>query len=155
MANSNATSAGAFAYDQLPPALKGRAMDPFIYNCEILAIPASSSSTGTVSINNDADFLIVSIVGVVTDANNANPLTNVPATVLITDNGSGRAISNIPTAYNNAIGTTLMPYYLDYPKYLARSTTLSVQYNSLEAVIRNVRIAFRGFKIFSQAASAS
>jgi len=149
MPPNQATSAGQFAFSQLPPSLQGRQMDPFIYECDLLAIAASSSASGSITINNDADFLIVSICGVVTDATNATLLTYVPATILITDNGSGRAIASAATPYNNLVGTAQYPGYLDYPKYLARSTSLSVQWNSLEAVIRNARLSFKGFKIFS------
>jgi hypothetical protein len=143
------SSASQFALSQLPAGLQAKDMDTFTYNVEILPTTASGSTTGTITINNDADFLLISLAGVVTTTNDATQITYVPATILFTDTGSGRAISNTPVAWNNAVGTAQEPVYLDYPKFLARSTGISIQYNALEATQRNVRIALRGFKIFN------
>ena len=143
------SSPGQFAVSLLPPDLQQRAMDTFTYNVQILPVLASSSNTGTVTINNDADFLWVSTAGVVTETDNVTFLTDVPATVLVTDNGAGRTLSDVAVAWNNYIGTAQNPVYLDYPKYLARATSITIQYNNLAATDYNVRIALRGFKIFT------
>ena len=149
-------SAAQFAFNQLPSDLQRRQMDPFIYEADILNAPAASASTSSLSINNDADFLVISLVGRVTSTDFATEIAFPPATLLITDSGSGRAISNVSVLWQNTVGTALQPYYLDYPKYLARGTTVTIQYTNLAAATAHcMRLAFRGFKIFSQLAASS
>jgi hypothetical protein len=155
--NSNqVNSAAQFAFNQLPSDLQRRQMDPFIYEVDVLNAPAASTSTASLSINNDADFLVISLVGRVTTTDFSAEIAFPPATLLITDSGSGRAISNVSVLWQNTVGTALQPYYLDYPKYLARGTTVTVQYTNLAAATAHcMRLAFRGFKIFSTLAASS
>lgn len=144
------SSPGQFALTQLDPRLQGKAMDTFTYVVEILPAAAGTGTMGTVTINNDADFVWISSTGIVTDTDNTTFIDEVPATLLFTDNGAGRQLSSSPVAWDNIMGTGENPVYLDYPKFLARSTSLSVVFNDLRNTDPlNVRLALRGFKVFT------
>jgi hypothetical protein len=147
------SSPGQFALSQLNASLQGKAMDTFTYNVEILPAAAGQSTMGTVTINNDADFVWISTTGIATETDNTTFIDQVPGTVLFVDNGAGRALSGSPVAWDNAIGTGENPVYLDYPKFLARATSLSVTFNDFRNTNAiNIRIALRGFKVFTYGA---
>jgi hypothetical protein len=132
----------------IPAKYRNKVKDFFGYAADFLPLTASLTQTQNISIQSDSDFLIVAGVAVVTTTDNLTRLTFVPQLVQLFDSGSGRQFFNQPTHYHNVYGTAEQPAYWTFPKLMTRSATLSVQHQNLEAVSRNVRVIFLGFKIF-------
>jgi hypothetical protein len=109
---------------------------------------ASATTKNNITINGDSDFFILSAVLVETDTGNTTFLPNHPILFTLTDNGSGRELSNTPVHADNWFGTAQEPKYWDVPKIIKRNSTFGVTAQNLEATDRNVRVAFHGFKVF-------
>lgn len=131
----------------LPKHLWNRIKDPFAYGVDFL--PLAATTALNIAIQNDADFVIVSGVAVVTEADNVTNVPLPPFTALITDQAAGRNYSNQPVHFNNYFGTAQLPKYWDIPKVVQAGGTLTVQLALLAgAATRLVRITFHGFKVF-------
>lgn len=122
--------------------------DYFVYVAEILPLPASGTGVATFNIEADSDFAWLYGTRFVTDSANANPQANVLETVNIRDSGSGRVLSNTAVAMDNYFGTVQQPNVLAQPKLFRAGGTVQVTVQNLEAVARNVRLAFHGAKLF-------
>lgn len=122
--------------------------DYFVYGTDFTPLTASATTRNNITINGDADFFILSAVIVESYTNNTTFLPNVPLLFTLTDQSSGRELSNQPIHADNWFGTAQEPKYWDVPKVLRRNSTFAVQAQNLEAVDRNVRVAFHGFKVF-------
>lgn len=132
----------------LPKYLWRRIKDPFAYGVDFL--PLAGTAAGNIAIQNDSDFVIVSGVAVVTEADNVTNVALPPFTALITDQAAGRNYSNQAVHFNNYFGTAQLPKYWDIPKVVQAGGTLTVTLAILAgAVNRNVRISFHGFKVFA------
>lgn len=109
---------------------------------------ASQTLTIPININSDSAFLILSATMVETDTANTTFLTNRPLLCQLSEGGGARNLFNTPLHVDNVFGTAEEPCYWDVPKLLLPNSTFNVQLQNLEAVNRNVRVAFKGFKIF-------
>jgi hypothetical protein len=137
------------SYDQfLPDSHKGRPKDFFVYSAEFTPLGASTTSSFTISIQADSDFLILAGVRVVTDTGNTTFVSNVPQLVTITDTGAGRTFMDRAVHMDNLFGTAQLPALWPYPKFVQGASALSVTLQNLDATARNVRLSFLGFKIF-------
>lgn len=139
----------AGAVDQFLPAnRRGRDKQFFTYGMEFLPLTASATLTGNISIQADSDFLILEMVRVVTDTTDLIALAFCPELVTLIDSGSGRTLFDRAQHMDNIAGTGQLPAVWDYPYFLQRNSNFAVTVQNLEAVNRNVRIGFRGLKIF-------
>lgn len=153
----------------LPPNYRAaeRAKDVFWYGLDILPATASVTTTGTVSIGNDSDFLWCATYAVVAVSTTDVVHGAVDAlTVQFTDSGSGRNLMNqavhIATVCQLALGGptlaaptaagTVGPTGMWFPKLLTGGTTLTVAVTNLVATDVRVRFTFAGLKIFPMAA---
>jgi hypothetical protein len=136
--------------DFLPPAMRDRARDFFVYSVDFANIATTSTSTGTFTVQNDSDFLVVAINGEEVDpANESTAITTSPLLITVTDGGSGRNWFNRAQAYANIVGTGQLPAFLPYPKFVDRSSDVSVTItNNAAAQAARIRLSFVGFKIF-------
>lgn len=132
----------------LPKQLWGRVKDLFAYTTQILPLAASSQGSGSVTIDNDSDFLGIYLTATVTTTDEATLLSYVPQTVQISDQSSGRTFFTAPTHYMNVYGTAERPAYLSFPRLVKAGSTLTFTHQNLEATARNVRIALWGIKVF-------
>ena len=128
--------------------------DFFIYQFPTFtSIAAGGNQTQSVIIQADSDFLIEKftyqsdIAGAAqTDSSRVIP----NATILITDTGSGRQLSNIAVPISALFGSGQEPFILSRPKRVAARSTLQAVIVSFEAVsINTVRISMIGRKIFA------
>lgn len=131
-----------------PTKAQGLALDYFAYGTDFVPLTASLSLTNSINISGDSAFCILSAVLVETATDNTTFLAQAPILFALQDTGSGRALSNIPIHASNWFGTAQEPKYWDIPKILAPNATFNVTAQNLEAVNRNVRVTFHGFKIF-------
>lgn len=131
-----------------PEGAKSLQLDYFAYATDFTPLGASLTVTNNINISGDSAFMILSAVIVETDTTNTTFLADMPLMAQLSDTGSGRAFSNTAVHADNWFGTAQLPKYWDVPKLLAPNATFNVTLQNLEAVARNVRVAFHGFKIF-------
>jgi hypothetical protein len=132
-----------------PAGARNRAIDYFVYGTDFLPLNANATVQNSININGDSAFVILSAVLVETDVLNTTFLAQRPLLFGLQDTGSGRNLMNTPMHADNWFGTAELPKYWDIPKILAPNSTFNVTAINLEAVNRNVRVAFHGIKIFS------
>lgn len=135
---------------------KGRVSDFYVHCIELLPLLASApGQTAGVTISDDGDFIITAITASVTAVDNVTflPDGQWPFTVEMTDTGAGRQISDKAIHMQSFAGTARQPKELDRPKFLERSTTLSLRVANLSAVAYNVRLSFHGVKLFGRKAA--
>ncbi len=131
-----------------PDGAKGKQIDYFVYATDFTPLNASATVQNPITINGDSAFCILSAVIIESDTGNTVFLAIPPLLARIQDSGSGRYLSNIAIHANNWFGTAELPKYWDVPKILSPNTTLTVELQNLEAINRNIRLAFHGFKVF-------
>lgn len=129
----------------------GGTRDAFFISVESVLAPLATD-TQRVTLDVDADFLILTATGDVRD--NAAPQTliaNPPIMISFSQSQSGRQLQNIPIQWNCLIGTASLNAPWPAPKHLGAGTTLSVSMTSLfpAATTMKARITFWGYKIFA------
>lgn len=138
----------------VPDNAKGKAFDYFAYTAEWLPLLPNQSASRIVQMENDSAFVIMSTVLVETSEDDLTNLAFRPLLSNIKALQSGRTLSDNPVHVDNWYGTAENPNYWDFPKILTPSTAIQVTMSNLEATARNVRLAFRGIKIFKYEPSA-
>lgn len=131
-----------------PEGARNLAMDYFVYGTDFAPIAASATETRNIAINSDSAFLVLSATMVETDTGNTTFFPNRPLLAQLSTGGAQLNLASTPIHADNWFGTAEEPKYWDVPKTLLPNTTLVVQLQNLEAVARNIRVAFHGFKIF-------
>lgn len=114
------------------------------------ALAASAQAQkNQITIQNDAHFLIVAITGRVTQANDTT-LVNAPVPILIDlSDTSGTQWDDAAVHWDNMVGTAQSPFFLPFPKLVLKGTTINIALTNLQAQVDNVRLAFMGFKLFT------
>jgi hypothetical protein len=132
-----------------PRGAYNKAIDYFVYDTDFLPLGGGLTVVNPIAIGADSAFVILSAVIVETDVLNTTFIAQPPLLFVLMDGGSGRSLSNAPIHATNWFGTAQLPKYWDVPKILAPNSTFTVSAQNLEAVNRNVRVAFHGLKIFA------
>ena len=129
-------------------------VDPFVFMINFLPLAASNTATDQFITQADSGFAISKTTFVVSDSSNVF-ITNisdtpkfVPLVVTLSDSGSGRDLSNLPTPVTSRFGTGERPFVWAKPKILDPNSTFTARIQNLVATAFNVRLAFHGFKIF-------
>ena len=129
--------------------------DFFNYEVDFTAgIAAGGTANSSFTVQADSDFKWLKAcyfadiaVAAQTDSARVVPL----ATVLITDQGSGRQLMSAATPIPNIFGTGQIPFILPVPKIFASKSTISVSVvNFSAASTYNIRLSFIGVKLFKQ-----
>lgn len=144
----DAINSGRYPY-WYPEQAKNLAVDYFAYGTDFAPLLANANTTNPIAINSDSAFFILAATLVETDVANTTFLAQRPLMCQIAEGGSSRNFFNTPLHVDNVYGTAELPMVWPLPKLLLPNSTLNVTMQNLEAVNRNVRVAFHGFKIFS------
>jgi hypothetical protein len=131
-----------------PLEARGKAIDYFVYPTSFTPLLASATTLNAINIQGDSAFIIISGVIVETDTLNTTFLTYNPLLVTLTNTGASSGFSAGAVHANNWFGTADSPKMWDMPKLLAPNSSIGVQLQNLEAVNRNVHVAFHGIKIY-------
>ncbi len=136
------------AVAMLPPQMRDTIKQYYAYTADFLPLVASLPATVPFTVEASTDFIVIALTCVVTDVANTTFLGNVPQTVQIVDASTGMAWFNgiNGTHFNNVFGDAQQPFFMPLPYYLRANSTVNVTLTNLEAVNRNVRMAFHGFK---------
>lgn len=141
---------GALYGEVLPQWIKSRKKEYFALGNSFLPLPAGTALVRNVSVQDDADFLCVCAVAVVTQDDNTTFLANRPLTVEISDSGSGRNLQNVLQHFDNIFGTAQLPAYWPLPALFKRGSSMATTVTSLDLVNDlNIYFAYLGFKIFN------
>ena len=128
--------------------------DFFVYQFpNFTSLAVGGNQTQSVIIQADSDFLIEKLtfqadLAGVAQNDSTRVIPNV--TVLITDTGSGRQLSNVAVPITSLFGTGQEPFILPRPKRIAARSTLQAIVVSFEAVsVPTIRLSLIGRKIFA------
>ena len=147
---------------RLTPDGKPRAMEYFVYGGELLPLSAGARNTQNISIQNDADFVVFSAFGRVSDPADETTVVSDPAiTVEIRDTSSGANWHNAPQAFGGVFSVTglaaggaagLSGVY-PFSRIVKAGGSIATTFaNLLGATDRNVRYGYRVFKVYYHAA---
>lgn len=129
-----------------------RQRDFFVYEVETEAIATGATTTDSIQIQSDADFIWqkatyqADLAGVAqTDASRVIP--NV--LIQITDSGSNRQLFFNPVPIQNVFGTGRVPFILPNPRLFIKTSTITIEFTSFEvAATPTVRLSFIGYKFY-------
>ena len=137
----------------------GMNFDYFAYTMDI-DLNASTTGQGQFLVQNDSAFAMTATCFFVTsqaDALIANfqpfgsgggTTIGIPATILLTDTGSGRQLSDARLAIDTLFGTAQRPFIWPRPKLLPPASTFQASLLNLSATAMTLRLSFHGYKIF-------
>lgn len=138
----------------------GITFDYFAYSI-IIDLDASGTAQGQFLVQNDSAFAITSTCYIATNQTNAAIIDLQPfgsgldegitdATILLTDTGSGRQLSDARIAIDTLFGTAQRPFMWPRPKLLPPASTFQASLQNLQAVDMRLRLTFHGYKIFGE-----
>lgn len=124
--------------------------DFFVYSAEFLPIGASAAAQVRVPINGDSAFALMEIQGDCRDlVTNETSIATPAMRLTLRDEGSGRILMDRAQMWTNIIGTAQRPFFLPIPKIIRANSVIVVELTNDAAAVRQVRISFVGYKIFS------
>ncbi len=122
------------------------AMDPFVYNGNVLAVAGGASAEFIIPINSDSDFAMVYMSGQQIGAGTA--------TVQFTDTGSNKTFYNQPTLFPMVLGSAGFPFLLPSPRLVAPNTNIKVDVTNLSvATPMDFWVSLAGARIYYKGAS--
>ncbi|MGH8677508.1 MAG: hypothetical protein ACREUQ_04055 [Burkholderiales bacterium] len=116
--------------------------EPFAYS---ITFTAAGSVNGVIQIQADADFKIMAGAFFSGDADVTADTWVIPdLTVLLTDTGNGRQLSDQPLQVSNWFGDAKLPFVWPVPKLLTARSTLQVQISEAQ----DLQLVFHGVKLY-------
>lgn len=112
-------------------------------------VPASGAVSLNIQIQGDAYFAILYATLIETDTNNTTRLPFSPLMVQLQETGNGQSFFSTQGGahVDEVFGDGFNPGIFAMPYILKPNATLQVTLTNLEAVQRNVRCTFHGFKL--------
>lgn len=135
----------------LPKHLRQNAKEGFFYFSSAIPLAgvAGTVVNDQVAIQNDSDFLWVSLTGIARDPAALQTVFPNPAvTIQINDSGSGRNVFQQAHDWGAVVGDAQLPGDFEYPYFANRGGTLTVTYTQLDTQAYDIRLALRGIKVF-------
>lgn len=128
------------------------ATDFFVYDVIFLTLTAGTTQTNNIQIQADSDFEIQKLTAQVFQtlgADQSNTVTQA-ISILATDTGTGRQLSDIAVPLSAMFGTAQLPFILPNTKILAARSILAIQATNYSSAVSYARIqlSFIGRKIF-------
>lgn len=123
-------------FGDVPP----RNVQPFLFGFTV-TLTALGTSTQSVRITQEADFVANAVVGASTG----------DFTVLFRQDSSGRQFSNIPVQSSALLGTAQRPGYFQKPWYLPANTTATFDLTDLSNASNTLYFYLAGYKIYPDA----
>lgn len=126
--------------------------DFYAYNILFTTLNAGTSQTANIQIQADSDFEIQKLTAFATTANSSAPsTTTMPlVTVLLTDTGSGRQLTDIAVPISSLFGTAQLPFILPNTKILQARAVLAIQISNFGSGVNysTIQLSFIGRKLF-------
>lgn len=134
----------------LPKEFIKRVKDVFTYNVVFNTIGATTTTTQSANIQNDADFVWTHASMIVTNAAGTTFTApqDVACLIEIKDAAAGRDLQDSQTHLSALFGTAQNPFILPFPKIFRAGGQIAVKLQNQTAGALVVRLAFHGFKAF-------
>lgn len=133
--------------------------DWFSYEFAFGSLTTSQTKNLTVQIQADSDFELMQIEATANPNGLAEPwLTSyfLPATIFITDTGTGRNLMQNPVPLSHLVGDGKLPYILPEERIFVAKSTIQVTLVSISAATwDNYYVTFSGAKLFNYGNAAS
>lgn len=139
----------------LPAKYWRRAKTAYVYEAPTIVTVSGAAASVNLTFDSDSDFLCIYQTRVLMAADLVTPVPTAHFTVNIVDSSTGRALSNQPIHLDNFFGVigNMKEGPLAYPRLINPATVWTITVTDLDATVRNLRLAFHGFKIFPFAES--
>lgn len=126
---------------------------PFVYAADFLPLLGNTSDVDSVTIDQDADFLLcMQTFSAFSTAGAAQSAPNI--LLRLTSDAVSRELQSQQVHVINCFGTGERPFILYEPLELPAKSSLTVEAQSLTATDINLRLSFIGVKVFKQPASS-
>ena len=137
--------------DFLPAEWRENERDYYAYAVTALNLAAGATVAPTFSVEANCLFLATSVAGTARDPAAAGVrFANPAVSVLVTSQGSGRNVSNIPIDWLTFVGTSELPMFFPYPKLFEPRAVVNVQLANFDpAQAYDLRVTVHGFKVFN------
>lgn len=129
--------------------------DYFWYQTRVTGISsAAPNGAGIINLDADSDFYAVAMTTVTDIAGAAYQESTAPlplVTVLITDTGSGKALSNGPLMIPGITGDGKRPYRFVRPRVFIANATIQLAFNGqflAAGTTYNIQFIFHGYKVY-------
>lgn len=136
---------------QTPTLIMSYVYGTFFSTVAAVALATNTGVQNTIQVAGDSDFFLVYQSAVCFNQATQSALTAPYARLLVTDNSSQRATSNIPLNVTMGFGSGGYPYLLQEPKLLPASTNLLVTfYNdaTVGPIVMDAQVCFGGYRVF-------
>jgi hypothetical protein len=110
----------------------------FIYATQPILLASGGTATTTISVTREADFYLTKIVRVAT----------APFAFLLRDSSNDRQWSNIAVHSDIGAGTAQLPLILPKPRFIARASTITIEFTDLSLASNEVRLGLIGYKVY-------
>lgn len=136
------------AIDQfVPPEIRGRQKQFFAYQSIFDPIAVGATAQDPVSMDNDSDFLVLAINGVVSNNAGLVQIAFPPLLIQLTYTGVGNNFYAQPDHFLNVVGSAEEPGLLLFPFLIPGGAVLQVTLQNLDpANTFDVRLSFQGAK---------
>lgn len=127
--------------------------DFYIYTARVQNLAPGVSSTQTINIEADANFVAVKMAYMadIAGAAQTNDSRVLPLVrVQIRDSGSGRSLQNIPVPINSVAGQGELPFVLPIPREFSANASINFSFEnySVATTYANVELSLIGYKRF-------
>ena len=131
--------------------------DHYIYKAIVSSLAAAASTTVTIQLEADADFVLVKtsyfadLAGTAqTDSTRIIPLVHVQ----IQDSSSGRNLQNLPIPLDSMAGRGELPFVFPIPRIFKANSSIKFTFDNFSAATTytNIELSLIGFKVFEQGA---
>jgi hypothetical protein len=147
------TPAGQVASTTFNPRENGS--DYFWYQAAIAGLSTvAPAQNAVINLDADSDFYCVALTSITDIAGAAYAESTQPvalAKVLITDTGSGKALSNGPLTIGAMTGDGKRPYRFVRPRVFIANATIQLAFtpgNMAAGTTYNIQIIFHGYKVY-------
>lgn len=126
----------------------------YTYGVTFSALASGTDASAIINIEADSYFKIQKLtyqadIAAAAQTDSSRVIPNV--SVIITDTGSGRQLSNVSVPIVAFFGTGEMPFILPTPKVFKPSSSISVKVSNFDAAVTyNLRLSFHGAKLWYQ-----
>lgn len=110
----------------------------YTYQTSQINLIANGTATTTIATTREADFYLAKLVRVSTGT----------FSFMVRDSSNDRQWSNVQLHSDIGAGTAQLPLILPKPRFVARSSTLTIDITDLSGAANTVRLGFIGYKVY-------
>lgn len=136
----------AYLKDFVRPGAAISAIDYFVYNANVAAVVQNTATQMMILTQSDSDFVLTNISGAGIAA--AAPTPRTPATLQITDTGTGKTFFNQATLFEQICGLGGFSFTLPTPRVIMPNTKLLIDLLNLGVANVDIWLSLIGARIY-------